>query len=229
MTNKTRCLWAGDTQIYIDYHDNEWGRPVHDDNKLFEMLILEGAQAGLSWITVLKKREEYRLAFNGFDPEKVALYDDDKVAELMGNEGIIRNRLKINDAIINAQLFLDIQKKHGSFNKFIWSYVDNTPIIGHFEKHENLPVTTPLSDKISKDLKKMGFKFVGSTIIYSFMQAVGMVNDHITSCFVYEEMMKDRKVMEKDKCFNCQKTAKIKLTASDETISYCSDLIAITS
>ena len=188
MDEKFRCF--GDTQIYADYHDNEWGRPVHDDNKLFEMLILEGAQAGLSWITVLKKREAYREAFDGFDPDKVALYGDAKMEELMKNEGIIRNRLKINAAVNNAKLCLEIIEKYGSFDKFIWGYVNNKPITGHWKKIEDMPATTPISDKISKDLKKMGFKFVGSTIIYSFMQAVGMVNDHITGCFVYEELIK---------------------------------------
>jgi len=186
MSEIFRCF--GNTPLYADYHDNEWGRPVHDDSKLFEMLILEGAQAGLSWETVLKKREAYREAFDGFDPRKVALYDDAKIALLMANAGIIRNRLKINAAVINAKLFLEIAEKHGSFDKFIWAYVDNKPIVGHWEKFEDMPVTTPISDRISKDLKKMGFKFVGSTIIYSFMQAVGMVNDHLKSCFVYEEM-----------------------------------------
>ena len=181
-----RCF--GNSPLYEDYHDNEWGRPVHDDNKLFEMLILEGAQAGLSWETVLKKRESYREAFDGFDPRKVALYDDAKFAELMANAGIIRNRLKINATIINAKLFLDIIEKHGSFDRFIWRYVDFKPIVGHWENFESMPLTTPISDKISKDLKKMGFKFVGSTIIYSFMQAVGMVNDHLKPCFVYKEL-----------------------------------------
>lgn len=189
MCERTRCAWAGDTPIYVDYHDNEWGRPVHDDNKLFETLILEGAQAGLSWITVLKKREEYRNAFDGFDPYKIALYHDAKIQKLMQNPGIIRNRLKVNAAVTNARLFLDIVEKHGSFDSFIWSYVGNTPIVGHWEENGALPATTAVSDMISKDLKKMGFKFVGSTIIYSFMQATGMVNDHITSCFVYDEMM----------------------------------------
>ena len=189
MNEKTRCAWAGDTQIYMHYHDKEWGRPIHDDQRLFEMLILEGAQAGLSLITVLKKREAYRKAFHGFDPNKVAHYDDAKVEELMANSGIIRNRLKIQAAITNAKQFLEVVEKYGSFDKFIWSYVNNTPIVGHFERMEDLPATTPLSDKISKDLKKMGFKFVGSTIIYAFMQAVGMVNDHVTDCFVYRELL----------------------------------------
>jgi len=184
-TNIVRCSWAGDLPIYQDYHDNEWGRPVHDDRKLFEMLILEGAQAGLSWITVLKKREAYRKAFDGFDPNIVAVYDEIKVDELMQNEGIIRNRLKIKAAITNAKLFLEVQQKHGSFDKFIWSYVDNKPIVGHFTCIEEIPATTEISDKLSKDLKKLGFKFVGSTIIYAFMQATGMVNDHFTDCFVY--------------------------------------------
>jgi len=194
MTENSRCAWSqyasGSTQLYIDYHDNEWGRPVHDDNKLFEMLILEGMQAGLSWLTVLKKRENFRSAFDNFDPAKVALYDENKRVELMANEGIIRNRLKINAATVNAKLFLEIQKKHGSFDRFIWGYVNFEPIAGYWKSMEDMPLTTPLSDKISKDLKKMGFKFVGSTIIYSFMQAVGMVNDHTADCFVYEEIVK---------------------------------------
>lgn len=189
MSEAIRCF--GDTPIYIDYHDNEWGRPVHDDQKLFEMLILEGAQAGLSWITVLKKREAYREAFDGFDPAKVARYDDAKIAELLANEGIIRNRLKVNAAVVNAKLFLDIQKQHGSFDQFIWGYVNHKPIIGHWERVEEMPVTTPISDQISKDLKKMGFKFVGSTIIYSFMQAVGMANDHLKSCCVYQDVLSE--------------------------------------
>ena len=184
---QTRCF--GDIPIYIDYHDNEWGRPVHDDNKLFEMLILEGAQAGLSWITVLKKRDSYRKAFDGFDPKKVSLYDDTKIAELLANEGIIRNRLKINAAILNAKLFLEIAETHRSFDNFIWKYVDYKPIVGNWKSVEDIPITTEISDKISKDLKKLGFKFVGSTIIYSFMQAVGMVNDHLKSCCVYEDVL----------------------------------------
>lgn len=156
MNEKIRCPWAGKLPIYIDYHDHERGRPVHDDNKLFEMLILEGMQAGLSWITVLKKREAYRKAFDGFDPQKVALYGEEKIEELMQNEGIIRNRLKINSAITNAKIFLEVAKKHGSFDAFLWRYMDNTPIIGHWKRIEDVPATTPLSDQISKDLKKMG-------------------------------------------------------------------------
>lgn len=192
MNEKTRCPWAGESQIYIDYHDKEWGCPVHEDQKLFEMLLLETMQAGLSWITVLKKREAYRLAFDGFDPNKIMDYDEKKVEALMGNEGIIRNRLKINAAIHNARVFLEIQRQYGSFDQMIWGYVNHTPMEGHRESVEVVPATTPLSDRISKDLKKMGFKFVGSTIVYAFMQAIGMVNDHLTTCFVYEEMMKEQ-------------------------------------
>ncbi len=188
MSERIRCAWAGDDPIYIDYHDNEWGRPVHDDKKLFEMLNLEGAQAGLSWITVLKKRGNYRKAFDNFDPVKIATYDDAKIEELMSNSGIIRNRLKINAVIINAKLFLEITRNE-SFDNFLWKYVGYNPIVNTFNSIEDLPATTTLSDKISKDLKKMGFKFVGSTIIYSFMQAVGMVNDHITDCFVKGECL----------------------------------------
>ena len=189
MNEKIRCTWVGNTPIYIDYHDNEWGRPVHDDVKLFEMLILEGMQAGLTWITVLNKREAFREAFDGFDPNKVALYDEIKIEELMANEKIIRNRLKVKAAVSNAKVYLKVIEEFGSFDKFIWGYADYTPITGHWEKIEEVPASTPLSDKISKDLKKMGFKFIGSTIIYAFMQATGMVNDHIMNCFVYEEIL----------------------------------------
>ena len=190
MASKVRCCWCGEVPIYVDYHDNEWGRPVHDDKKLFELLILEGAQAGLSWLTVLKKRENYRVAFDGFDPAKVALYDDIKIEELLASSGIIRNRLKINAAIANAKAFLRIQEEQGSFDKYLWSYVNYTPIVNRFEKIEDFVTTSSVSDKISKDLKKRGMNFVGSTIIYAFMQAVGMVNDHFVNCFVYEELTK---------------------------------------
>lgn len=189
MCEKNRCAWAGDLPIYIDYHDNEWGRPVHDDNKLFEMLILDGMQAGLSWITILKKREAFRKAFDGFDPNKVALYGEDKIQELLANEGIIRNRLKVNAAVTNARAFLKVQEEYGSFDRFLWAYVDNIPIQNHWKTMEEIPASTPLSDQISKDLKKLGFKFVGSTIVYAFLQAMGMVNDHVTDCFVYPELM----------------------------------------
>lgn len=188
MCEKSRCQWAGDLPVYIDYHDNEWGRPVHDDNRLFEMLVLEGMQAGLTWITVLKKREAFRQAFDEFDPVKVARYGDKKIQELLENKGIIRNRLKVNAAVTNAKVFLGVQKNYGSFDQFIWAYVDHIPIKNHWEKMEEIPAATPLSNRISKDLKKMGFKFVGPTIIYAFMQATGMVNDHVTDCFLYQEM-----------------------------------------
>ena len=177
-----RCEWAGPDPIYIDYHDNEWGKPLHDDNKLFEMLILEGMQAGLAWITVLKKRENFRTAFDGFDPHKVALYDDAKVEELLANKGIIRHRGKINAAIGNAKAFLEIQKEYGSFDRFLWAYVNGAPIINTPESMADIPASTPLSDRISKDLKARGFKFVGSTIVYAFMQAGGMVDDHMIWC-----------------------------------------------
>ena len=186
MCEKRRCAWAGDIPIYVDYHDHEWGRPVHDDIRLFELLILEGMQAGLSWITVLKKREAFRQAFDGFDPGKVALYDEAKIQEMLKNKGIIRNRLKLNAAVTNAGAFLEVQKKYGSFDAFIWSYVNHTPIQNHWESMAEVPATTALSDQISKDLKKLGFRFVGSTIIYAFMQSMGMVNDHVTDCFVYQ-------------------------------------------
>lgn len=190
MSDVFRCF--GDTPLYKAYHDQEWGRPVHDDRKLFEMLILEGAQAGLSWITVLNKRAAYRAAFDGFDPAKVALYGDTKIEELLANKGIIRNRLKIQAAISNAKLFLEIVDQYGSFDRFIWAYVDNQPIVGHWEALKDIPVTTQLSDRISKDLKRRGFRFVGSTIIYSFMQAVGMVNDHLKCCCVYEDILQQQ-------------------------------------
>ncbi len=179
-----RCSWAT-TDLYKDYHDHEWGKPVHDDDKLFEMLILEGMQAGLSWLTILNKREAFRIAFDHFDCHKVALYDESKIDELMKNKGIIRNKLKIQSAITNAQQFIKIQEKYGSFDSFIWSYVDNTPILNHFQSESDLPAKTALSDQISKDLKKLGFKFVGSTIIYAYMQAVGIVNDHVMGCHLY--------------------------------------------
>lgn len=188
MSNKVRCKWSGDSKIYCDYHDNEWGRPIHDDQVLFEMFILETMQAGLSWITILKKRENYREAFDFFDATKIIHYNEAKIEKLMQNEGIIRNRLKINSIISNAKLYLEIQTKYGSFNDFLWSYVDGKPSLENFGSIEEIPATTPLSDRISKDLKKMGFKFAGSTIVYAFMQAVGMVDAHTTDCFVYKEM-----------------------------------------
>ncbi len=183
--NVNRCAWAGTDSIYTDYHDNEWGKAVHDDRLLFEFILLEGFQAGLSWITILKKRENFRLAFDNFDYKKIANYDDQKRAELKENAGIIRNRLKISAATINAQAFLKIQEEFGSFDKYIWGFVNNKCIKNRFKTLSEIPATTDLSDKISKDLKKRGFKFVGSTIVYAFMQAIGMVNDHVVDCFCY--------------------------------------------
>lgn len=177
-----RCEW-GKSELMISYHDKEWGVPVHDDKKLFEFLILEGAQAGLSWETVLKRRENYRKAFRGFDPARVALYTDKDVKRLLANEGIIRNRLKIASAINNAKRFLEIQKEFGSFDTYVWRFVNNKQIRHRFSSLREIPVTTKESDSLSKDLKKRGFTFVGPTICYAHMQATGMVNDHITSCF----------------------------------------------
>jgi DNA-3-methyladenine glycosylase I len=184
---KIRCEWCGNDPLYMKYHDEEWGIPVHDDHKLFEMLILEGAQAGLSWITVLKKRENYRKAFNNFDPEKISKYSDKKIAKLLENPGIIRNRLKVNSTVTNAKAFLAVKKEFGSFERYIWQFVNHKPIVNNFKSMKDIPAKTKLSDMMSKDLKKRGFKFIGSTICYAFMQAVGMVNDHTTACFRYKE------------------------------------------
>ena len=184
---KNRCFWVSDSQLYIDYHDKEWGEPVYDDETLFEFLVLETFQAGLSWITILNKRENFKKAFDNFDYNKIANYSDDKYESLLQDAGIIRNKLKIKSAITNAQLFLEIQQEFGSFSKFIWAYVNDIPILNKFKNREDVPATTSLSDKISKDLKKRGFKFVGSTVIYAYMQAVGMVNDHTTNCFKYSK------------------------------------------
>lgn len=179
-----RCVWAGEDELYCRYHDEEWGVPCHEDGKLFEMLNLEGAQAGLSWITILRKRENYRRAFDGFDIDKILLYDDDKVNELMQDAGIVRNRLKIQSVIVNARAFRAIQEEYGSFDRFLWAYVDGTPICNNPRDISEIPAKTELSDRISKDLKKRGFKFVGSTIVYAYMQAVGMVNDHTANCYL---------------------------------------------
>ena len=187
---KTRCTWSISDPIYVDYHDNEWGVPLHDDRFLFEFLILEGAQAGLSWITILKKRENYRKAFDNFDPEKIAKYSDKKVEKLLKNEGIIRNRLKINAAVQNAKSFLNIQKEFGSFDKYIWHFVNGKPKINKWKNLQDVPSKTKESDLMSKDLKKRGFKFVGSTICYAFMQATGLVNDHLISCYRHEQIRK---------------------------------------
>jgi DNA-3-methyladenine glycosylase I len=184
--NKTRCRWASD-EISAAYHDEEWGVPVHDDRLLFEFLILEGAQAGLSWITILKKRPAYRKAFDRFDPRKVARYDAAKVAALLANQGIVRNRLKVASAIGNAQAFLAVQKEFGSFDKYVWGFVDGKPVQNRRRAADPLPARTAQSDTLSKDLARRGFKFVGSTICYAFMQAVGMVNDHDVECFRYSK------------------------------------------
>lgn len=185
---KIRCGWVTEDPLYIEYHDKEWGIPVHDERKLFEMLILEGAQAGLSWITILKKRENYRTAMDNFDYKKIAEYDEGKIEELLSNKGIIRNKRKIDAAISNAKAFIKIQQEFGSFDKYIWQFVGGEPKINSWKNLKEVPVTTEESNKMSKDLKKRGFKFVGPTICYSFMQAIGMVNDHITDCFRYREV-----------------------------------------
>jgi DNA-3-methyladenine glycosylase I len=184
MDDKIRCEWTmGLFEEYVAYHDEEWGVPVHNDRTHFEFLILEGAQAGLSWATVLKKREGYRKSFADFDPEKVALFDDEKIQELLQFEGIIRNKLKVRSAVTNAQKFLEIQKEFGSFDNYIWPFVGGKPIVNNWTKTSEIPATSPESDALSKDLKKRGFKFVGSTIMYAHMQACGLVNDHTVDCF----------------------------------------------
>ncbi len=182
-----RCPWAKN-ELSIRYHDEEWGVPIHDDRHLFELLILEGAQAGLSWDTILAKRDNYRKAFDNFEPQIVAAYNDVKQAELLENAGIIRNRRKIASAVKNAQAFLKIQQKFGSFDTYLWSFVNGTPIQNHLQSMTDYQATTELSDTISKDLKKRGFNFVGSTIIYAYLQSAGLVNDHLTSCFRYSEL-----------------------------------------
>ena len=184
----TRCAWAGSDPLYCAYHDEEWGVPLHDDRALFEFLILEGAQAGLSWITILKKRENYRTAFDGFDPERVARYGADKIESLLQNPGIVRNRLKVEAAVNNAQKFLEVQDKFGSFDAFIWQFVGGKPKQNRWRGVAELPVGTAESDAMSKELKRRGFKFVGSTICYAHMQATGMVNDHVVDCFRHKEL-----------------------------------------
>ncbi len=193
----TRCGWVNEkNELYVKYHDREWGVPLHDDRRLFEMLTLEGAQAGLSWETILKKRENYRVAFDGFDPRIVSGYGDREEKQLLQNPGIVRNRLKISSTILNAKVFLAIQKEFGSFDGYLWKFVDHSPIQNALKTMQDIPPKTELSDAISKDLKQRGMKFVGSTIIYAFMQAVGMVNDHTTDCFRYEEI-KNGKIQRK--------------------------------
>jgi DNA-3-methyladenine glycosylase I len=185
---KKRCAWVSDDPIYIDYHDIEWGKPIYDDRLLFEFLMLEGAQAGLSWLSILKRRENYRLCFDHFKAEKIANYDADTYKKLLANPGIIRNRLKIQSVITNAQAYLVVKQEFANFSDYIWQFVDGKPIQNHWKSHNQVPVNTVLSDKMSKDLKKRGFKFVGTTICYAFMQAVGMVNDHLTCCFRHSEV-----------------------------------------
>ncbi|MEN8136607.1 MAG: DNA-3-methyladenine glycosylase I [Thermodesulfobacteriota bacterium] len=188
-----RCDWVPtDNKIYLDYHDREWGVAVHDDLRLFEMLILEGAQAGLSWLTILKRRETYRLAYDGFDPLKMARWDEAKVVELLKDPGIIRNKLKVAAAITNGAAYLQVVAEFGSFAEFIWSFVGGRPIQNSWQTIKQIPATTAESDQMSKELKRRGFKFVGSTICYAFMQAVGMVNDHLVGCFRYESIKKGR-------------------------------------
>ena len=185
---RERCSWCGDDPLYVAYHDEEWGVPVHDDRTLFEFLILEGAQAGLSWSTILKKREGYRLAFDGFDAERIARYDEHKIAGLLADPGIVRNRLKVGSTVTNAQAFLAVQEELGSFSKYIWDFVDGAPIQNAWRALAEIPAKTPLAETISKDLKKRGFRFVGPTIVYAHMQATGMVNDHVVDCFRYSEI-----------------------------------------
>jgi|TARA_B110000305_G_C19403854_1_gene621619 DNA-3-methyladenine glycosylase I len=184
----SRCAWAGDNPLYQKYHDKEWGVPLHSDKKLFEFLILEGMQAGLSWITILKKRQAFREAFDGFDFNKVAKYPDRKIEQLLNNPDIIRNKLKVNAAVTNAQAFIRIRKEFGTFNQYIWQFVDHRPLQNSWKNLQELPAKTALAETITRDLKKRGFSFVGPTIVYSHMQATGMVNDHTTDCFRYQEI-----------------------------------------
>jgi DNA-3-methyladenine glycosylase I len=188
--NKSRCKWCGDDPLYRAYHDTEWGVPLHDDKLLFEFLVLEGAQAGLSWITILRKRKNYRAAFDGFDAARIARYDARRIETLLQDPGIVRNRLKVQAAVTNAQKFLEVQSEFGSFDSFIWQFVDGKPKQNAWRSIAKVPATTPESDAVSRELKRRGFKFVGSTICYAHMQATGMVNDHTTECFRYKELLK---------------------------------------
>ena len=183
-----RCSWAGTDPVYVDYHDREWGVPMHDERTLFEMLILDGAQAGLSWITILKKRDNYRAAFDNFDAAKMARYSERKVQALLKNPGIVRNRLKVGAAIQNARMLLKLQEQEGNLAEYLWRYVNGKPVINAWRSIKEIPARTPLSDTISKDLSRRGFKFVGPTICYAFMQAMGMVNDHTIDCFRYRQL-----------------------------------------
>ncbi|MDN3722818.1 DNA-3-methyladenine glycosylase I [Aequorivita sp. SDUM287046] len=188
VSEKKRCGWCGTDPLYVKYHDEEWGVPVKDDKKMFEFLLLETFQAGLSWITILRKRENFKLAFDNFDYKKIAKYDQAKIDSLLQNEGIIRNKLKVHSAVNNAIHFMEIQKEFGSFTNYIWNFVNHKPIINTWSSHKDAPATSKESDALSKDLKKRGFKFVGSTVVYAHMQATGMVNDHIESCFRFRQV-----------------------------------------
>ena len=188
MKSRSRCSWCGNDPLYVEYHDTEWGVPLRDEQKLFEFLVLETFQAGLSWITVLRKRENFRKVFDNFDYNKIALYDEDKIAEILQDAGIIRNKLKVRATISNAVAFMKIQKEFGSFSKYIWGFVNDTPIQNNIKSMSEVKATTATSDKLSKDLKKRGFKFVGPTVIYAHMQATGMVNDHAINCFRHQEV-----------------------------------------
>ena len=190
--NRIRCGWGVSDPLYLRYHDEEWGVPLHHDRRLFEMLVLEGAQAGLSWLTVLRKRDAFRKAFDNFDPPKVSRYSEKRVGKLLQNSEIIRNRLKIVAAVNNARAFLQVKKEFGSFDRYIWKFVDHQPMRNRWTRLKDIPAKTPESDAMSKDLKKRGFSFVGSTICYAFMQAVGMVNDHIIPCFRYKDLAKPK-------------------------------------
>ena len=187
-TPAKRCIWAGSIELYQAYHDKEWGVPLHDERALFEFLILEGAQAGLSWITILKKREAYRELFDNFDAARIAGYDESKIQSLLQNSAIVRNRLKVQSAVTNAQKFLAVQDEFGSFDAFVWRFVDGTPLQNNWRSLDEVPASTPTSDAMSKELKRRGFKFAGSTICYAFMQATGMVNDHTTDCFRHSQL-----------------------------------------
>ncbi|HEX7014922.1 MAG TPA: DNA-3-methyladenine glycosylase I [Cyclobacteriaceae bacterium] len=188
MAEKKRCTWSLKSDLYIQYHDEEWGVPVHDDRTHFEFLILEGAQAGLSWSTILNKREGYRKCFAGFDPEKVARFTEKRIAKILLDPGIVRNRLKVNSAVNNARKFLDVQDEFGSFDAYIWRFVDGKPIVNRWARNDQIPATSKESDALSKDLIQRGFRFVGSTVIYAHLQACGLINDHLTSCFRYREL-----------------------------------------
>jgi DNA-3-methyladenine glycosylase I len=189
MADKKRCSWSVSNPIFVDYHDLEWGVPVREDQKQFEFLVLESAQAGLSWLTFLKRREGYRRLYDGFDVEKVASYDEAKISSMLEDPGIIRNRKKIESSINNAQRFLELQEQHGTFCNYLWGFVDGKQVVNHYNEMSEIHATTPLSDAVAKDMKQRGFRFVGSTIIYAHLQATGLVNDHLTSCFRHKECM----------------------------------------